>query len=149
MDEDACKQCLMGIGRIESTLKMLNNNMMKIFFALLGVITAQIGSKYIGTPLHVEITMYSLMFGAVFVMGVTIWKWQCLNLWEKWIRISFVALCLWVTGLRIYHYQTDTAFTKNEGVITQLITISMALGFIVLAWRRDAMRRRKKRRWND
>ena len=144
-----CRACLVAIGKVETRLQILNNNIMKIVYALLGVIGANVGTKFIGTPWYVELSMYSLMFGAVFVLGITVMKRHCLNFWEKWIRYSFVLLAFWVTILRIYHYQTDTPFTKTEGVVTQMITLSMAFGFILLAWKRDAARKLKKRRWDD
>lgn len=155
-----CKDCLVGIGEIQTKLTMLekaysdgwkisNANLMKILYALLGMMGAQIGTKFIGTPLHVEIAMYTLMTSSIFVLAITIAKWRCLIFWEKWIRLNFVLLCFWVTGLRIYHYQTHTDFTQTEGVITQLITTSLAIGFIVLAWQRDALRNKMRRRYSD
>jgi hypothetical protein len=144
-----CRACLVAIAKVETRIQILNNNIMKIVYALLGVIGANVGTKFIGTPWHVEVAMYSLMFGAVFVFLITFTKRKCLTFWEKWTRYNFVILCVWVTSLRIYHYQTETAFTKNEGVVTQLITLGMAFGFIMIAWSRDSMMRKKFRRWTD
>ena len=148
-DGHDCKACYALLTKVDTKLENLNKSIMKILYALLGVIGANIGTKYIGTPLHVELAMYSLFFASIFVLTITLAKFRCLNFWEKWIRFSFVGLCFWVTGLRIYHYQTATSFTQNEGIVTQAITISMAIGFIVLAWKRDAMRKAKRRRWDD
>jgi hypothetical protein len=80
MDED-CKACLSGIGRIEGHLESLNSSIMKIFYALIGLATASIGTKFIGTPWYIEIGMYTAIFSAVFVLLITVSKWKCLNVW--------------------------------------------------------------------
>jgi len=155
-DANDCKTCIaeiskvaVGIGKIETGIQVLNQNFMKIFFSLIGVITAVFGSNFIGTPWHIELIMWAYMFGATFVFLIVIAKWRCLNFWEKWIRISFITLAFWATGLRIYHYQTSTPFTQTEGMITQLISLSMAIGFIILAWKRDSLIKLKRRRYTD
>jgi len=155
-EENDCHACLAavakvqeGIAKVDTRLQILNSNIMKIVYALLGVIGANIGTKFIGTPWEVELTMYAYMFGAIFVLFLTIAKFRCLSFWEIEVRLAFVLLAFWVTGIRIHHYQTGAEFTMLEGQITQIISLSMAVGFIMVAWRRDALRRKKKRRWND
>lgn len=148
-DNDDCKRCLGQMGEIKGQLGLLNSSLMKIFWGLLALAGASIGTKFIGTPWHVEIAMWSTMTGGIFVLLITIAKRNCLTFWEKWIRFSFVLYCIWVSTLRIYHYQVDTPLTKSEGVVTQLLTTSLAIGFIVLAWKRDSQRNMLHRRYND
>jgi hypothetical protein len=149
MSDEDCKQCLGGIGRIEGHLESLNNSMMKIFYALIALASASIGTKFIGTPWHVEIAMWATMTGGVFVGLITFAKRKCLSFWEIWIRVSFVIYCVWCSSLRIYHYEAETPLTQAEGVITQMLVASLSIGFITLAWKRDAKRGIYKRRYND
>ena len=113
-----CKDCLVGIGKIETRLEILNSNIMKIVYSLLAVVGANIGTKFIGTPWYIELTIYSLMFGGIFVLLITIAKRHCLTFWESWIRYSFVTLTIWVSALRIYHYQTNTNFIRDHFIVT-------------------------------
>ena len=48
-----CSDCLAELGKLDVKLEMLNKNIMKIVYALLGVVGANIGTKYIGTPITV------------------------------------------------------------------------------------------------
>ena len=148
-DQDDCKQCLNGIGRIEGQLSTLNSSIMKIFYALIALAGASVGTKFIGTPWYIELGMYSALFGGIFVFIITIWKWKCLCFAEKWIRLSFVVYVVYTFSLRVYHYNTDTPFTKVEGMFTNIIMTSLAVAFIVLAWRRDSLRRKNRRRHDD
>ncbi len=155
-EENDCHACIAAVARVETgmakidtRLEIFNGSIMKIVYALLGVIGANIGTKFIGTPWEVELTMYAYMFGAIFVLLLTIAKFRCLSFWEVEVRLAFVSVACWVSYLRIYHYQTDTPFTMREGIITQLLSLSMAVGFIMIAWRRDALRKKRKRRWDD
>jgi len=149
MSDEDCKQCLSGIGRIEGSLTSLNSSIMKIVYAMLALIGANIGTKYIGTPIHVEIAMYSAVFSGIFVLLITIAKWHCLTFWEKWIRFSFILYVFYAFGLRVHHYQTGSPFTQTEGIVTNILMVSLAWGFIILAWNRDAKMRKHKRRFND
>jgi len=151
-----CKACLSGIGRIEGHLaqqnrhiEQQNNSQTKIFYALIALAGASLGTKVIGTPWWIEIAMYTAIFSALFVLMITIAKWRCLSFWERWIRISFVLAVTYSFGLRVYHYQAATPFTAFEGMFKSGLDSLLALGFIVLAWRRDIRRRKDKRRHDD
>lgn len=147
--EEDCKACLGGIGRIEGHLVLQNNSIMKIFYALVALAGASLGTKFIGTPWWIEIAMYTAVFSALFVLLITVSKWKCLSFWERWIRISFVAAVVYSFGLRVYHYQTATYFTALEGMFKNGLDTLLACGFIILAWRRDIRRRIDKRRHDD
>jgi hypothetical protein len=149
MSDEDCKQCLSGIGRLEGHLEALNGSIMKIFYALIGLATASIGTKFIGTPWYIEIGMYTAIFSAVFVLLITMSKWQCLNIWERWIRISFVLAVGYSFGLRVFHYNAGTPFTQFEGIFKNGLDTMLAFGFVMLAWRRDALKQKHRRRFND
>jgi len=147
--QDDCKQCLSGIGELRGQLLILNSSMMKIFYALIALAGASVGTKYIGTPWYIEIAMYSAIFSAIFVLLITLWKWSCLNVWEKWIRLTFVLSVTYAFCLRVYHYNTGTPFTPFEGMFKNLIDTSLAVGFVLVAWKRDAVKSKRKRRYDD
>jgi len=148
-NEQDCRQCLIGLGKIETGMKAINGNMMKIFYSLLGIIGANIGTKYIGTPIDVYVALYTALFSAIFVLCITIAKWRCLIFWEKWIRLSFVSYVVWVSGLRIYSYQADLILTQSQGRFANIFLIIMSFGFVMLAWKRDSLRKAKQRRCDD
>jgi len=147
--QDDCKLCLSGIGEIRGQLNVLNGSIMKIFYALIALATASVGTKYIGTPWYVEIAMYTAISSAVFVLLVSMWKWKCLNTWEKWIRLSFVVGVAYAFCLRVYHYNAGTSFTQFEGIFRNLIDTSLAVGFVLLAWKRDSQKEKRLRRHDD
>jgi len=146
---DDCKHCLTGIGELKGQLMILNGSIMKIFYALIALAGASVGTKFIGTPWYIDIAMHATMFSAIFVGLITVAKRKCLSRWEKFIRVTFVTYCAYITTLRIFHYQTGTALTQNEGAIANLLITTLAIGFIGLAWRRDSQRRDGKRRYDD
>jgi len=155
-EETDCQACLDALQRIEvqhskfnEQLRMLNGNFMKIVYAMFALIGANVGTKYIGTPILVYCGVYAAILSAIFVLLITVAKWRCLNFWERWIRLSFVSYVVWVSGLRIYSYQAGMSLTQNQGIFANMSLIILALGFIMLAWRRDSMRQKKKRRYTD
>jgi hypothetical protein len=148
-----CADCFGVMNRLEGKVEALNdtvrNGLMKIVYALLGLIGANTTMKYIGTPWYIEMAIYTATFSAIFVGLVTFMKRKCLSLWEKQIRIAFIANVFYVSALRIYHYQTGTQLTQLEGVAQNVLLTWLAVSFIMNAWKRDANRREKMRRWDD
>ncbi len=133
--ELSCKDCLAVIGKLDVKIDLLNTNMMKIFFAMLGIIGANIGTKYIGTPLYIYMAIYSALFSGIFVILVTIYKRKYLSFLQVYIQTVFSLIVFYVSGLRIYHYQAGTSLTQLEGFISNILMILLAWGFIIKAWR--------------
>jgi len=151
-----CRACLTavaevdkGLVRVETELKMLNQNTMKIVYALIAFAAASVGVKYIGTPIIVYVAVYVNLIAAFFVLLISVAKWRCLNTFEIWIRLSFCLSVFYASFLRIYHYQSGTALTQTEGVFANVLNLSLGLGFIFLAWSRDAAKKKYKRRETD
>ena len=148
-----CKECYALLTEIKTSVVEISKNvsgmMQKMLYAILAFGGANIASKYFGTPIHVELAMYTTSAMVILVFLITWWKRRCLSAFEILVRLSYVAYGIWVTGLRIYHYNTETQFTQGEGVISQMLLFLMGVGFGLIAWNRDAMRKSNKRRWDD
>lgn len=144
-----CVECYGAIKNIDGQMTQMNSSMMKIVYALIGIIAANIGTKYIGTPWYIYTAMYATMFSATFVLLILIAKWSCFNACERLIRILFVVYALYVSILRIIHYQLGTPLTQFEGMVSNIIITSLAITFIFQAWKRDYLKRNMKRRHDD
>ena len=155
MSDEDCKQCLSDIGdvkqivgnlqgTVDTLVSALNDSTKKTVMAMIGLIAASIGSKYIGTPWYIEIAMWFTMSGSLFVFLVTLWKRKCLGFWEKSIRFTFCGYGAYVSILRIYHYQVNTPLTQTEGMFANMLLTCLAVGFIVQSWRSTG-----RRRYND
>lgn len=66
----------------------------KIIFALMGIITATLGIKFIGTPIIVDIMVYFCLGGGVFLAGITYGFWRSLNIQQRCLKITGSAFML-------------------------------------------------------
>ena len=136
-DKLPCVECKMLLAEIKTTLDIMNGNYMKLFIAMLGIIAATIGVKFIGTPWYVHAAIYSALFSTVFVAFSTLIYWRRLKFWRRWIRVIFVFIVLYVSLLRIYHYNLGTPLTQTEGFIMNILYILLCIGFVFRTWNDD------------
>lgn len=71
-------------------LDNLLNQQTKIIFALIAIIGATIGLKFVGSPLYVLIVVYVDLFVFIFVTLFALWKYDKL---KGWIFILLFGLC--------------------------------------------------------
>ena len=75
--------------RIESKIDSLSGGIMKVVYALIGVIAATIGVRFVNSPLPVIISSYMAAFSGAFVLISVIHKWKSLNYMKKALRLVF------------------------------------------------------------
>lgn len=79
---------------VRSDLKYMRNDLMKIVYALIGVIAATVGSGFVHSPIHVIITNYIALFSGVFVVASTAHKWNTLSVGKRSVRLAFSSFIL-------------------------------------------------------
>ncbi len=118
------------VDRMEANEKLLG----KIVFALLGIIGATIGVKFIGTPWYVEVAIYSALISAIFMTGVTVWRFRYLSKGRIIIRLSYAMLVVHATGVRIYYYAKELPIPMEAGVAQNMLFVCLAIALAIDAW---------------
>ncbi|MFA5377994.1 MAG: hypothetical protein WC455_19745 [Dehalococcoidia bacterium] len=88
-----------------TTLDIMRKDYNKIIYALIGIVAASFGMKFIATPWYVDLAVYICELVGVFVFFQLISVWKDLNLANKAMRIVLITIMLIssVTQSVIYH----------------------------------------------
>lgn len=144
-----CVDCYVTLNRISATMEMLQKDTLKIVYALIGLIAAQFGLKFLGTPWYLYVTVGVSIVASVFLLLCTskMWYkipfvWRILGLSGSFI-LGFKAIC------RIYYYRLDQRLPPELGIPVQLVEAFIAFILIVVFWqngRWNGKERRNNRR---
>lgn len=91
---------------IETKIDFLRQDYMKIFLAMLGIIGASIGLKFIGSPFLTITATYLAIFSSIFVVGATIYRWNHMRASVKTLRIAFIIFVLYSVGMRTVVFES-------------------------------------------
>ena len=96
-----------------ATLSMMRNDYNKIIYALIGVIAASLGLKFINTPWYVDVAVFICELTGVFVFFHLISVWKTLNLANRILRILLVVIMLFSSVVQtiVYHPVEEPAPT--------------------------------------
>lgn len=90
------------LGRLEGKLDSVRGDNLKVTLALIGVITATIGTKYIGTPVVVEILAWIVLVMLPVVIGFTIAARKRVGPWLMTFRLAFCVMVGYSVVLRLF-----------------------------------------------
>ena len=93
------------LARIDVKLDQLIKHYSRMIFAMLGIIAATVGVKFIGSPPYVIIATYMAWFGSVFVLTSVVYKWRDLHWTARALRLSMGCLVLFSVLVRTIVYQ--------------------------------------------
>lgn len=122
--------------KINVTLSDLSNRLYKIIYAVLGLLGASIGLKFVGTPWYVDMFVFASLTAAIFVMAFTITNWKCMTKLQRFFRVSFGMFTIFSSAVHICIYQpgveaSPTWFAPTIDVFLTLLCIL----FIITTWR--------------
>lgn len=127
-----------------TTNQQASNN--KIMIMMLGIIAANIGVKFIGTPWYIHMGVYVALVASVFLLSSVVLGWRRINWRKKVLMLAYSSSVLYATALRIYHYQAGTNLTKFEGFFMNLAYTFVSMMFIVAFWNSNYWNGKERRR---
>lgn len=93
------------LARIDTKLDMVLKSYNKMMYAMLGIIAATVGVKFIGTPPLTTIMVWLAWFALAFMIGTTVANRKKLP-WRKIIvRVTFSFMLLFSVVCRTFVYQ--------------------------------------------
>jgi len=122
---------------IETKLDLLRKDYSKVMFAMLGIIAATLGVKFIGTPPLVHIATYTALLTGMFLLTSTIANWKRMAIGRRLVRLSFATFLFYSVSARILVFTAGIDLPPNwyvPGVDLFFIVISIILMMVV--WRR-------------
>ena len=107
----------------------------KIVFALIGVVTATIGAKFIGTPWYIDLAVYFTEFSMAFLFFSTIQAWKSLTKQMKATRVIAILLLIVssVTQTIVYAPGVEHSPIWFPPVINVLLSL-LAVTLVWSAW---------------
>lgn len=75
--------------RIETKIDSMSRDLMKVVYALIGVVGANVGVKFINSPIYLVISGWLAAFAGLFVISSVIHKWKSLPKLKKIMRLTF------------------------------------------------------------
>jgi hypothetical protein len=77
-----------------NTLDIMRKDYNKIIYALIAILAASLGLKFVNTPWYIDAGVYLCEAGGVFVLLLLLSSWKELNLANRSMRIVLVAIML-------------------------------------------------------
>jgi hypothetical protein len=113
-----------------------NKSNTKIMLTMLGVIAAQIGTKFINSPPWVIIGGYAAFFSGAFLIASVVLTRKN-GLLENICRVSFACFVLYSTIVKLTVYEWGQAAPWWFGPGNDYIMAFLCLLFVVHAWRKS------------
>ncbi len=122
---------------MNSTLSIMRTDYTKIIFALIAVVAASLGLKFINTPWYVDVAVYLCELSGTFVLFQLISVWKRINLANKVLRIVLVAIMIFSSVVQtcVYHPVEEPAPSWFLLVIN-LMLIVLAICSLWAVWKK-------------
>ena len=113
-------------------LESIEKNQMRQFLALIGVIMALIGQKFISTPWWIDVSVILALISGSFLAGLLIVWWKIYSKPQKATRIIGATLMLFSSITNIFIFRAG--LEKAPEWFPPIINILMILLAIALMW---------------
>ena len=128
-------QILNNTTKICTELEMIRRDYIKIVYALIAVIAANLGIKLAGTPAIVDVMIYLSLFAGVFTGLMLISSWKYLSKWMRALQVVFSVFMLFNGSAQIWIYrpgEQPSPIWFNP--VTNGFHILLAIFLILAAW---------------
>jgi len=143
--EITCVDCIRILEKLDTTLTLLRGDVMKIVYALLGLVAANFGLKYLGTPWYLYLAVGSSIVASVFLLCATIFSWKSINKVWKMIGITIAIRLAGVSIIRIVCYSQDIPIYRWAGVPVQVMDAFICVLLIIMFWHNGRWNGRERR----
>jgi len=130
-----CVDCYVALSEIKVTINLLRGDLMKILYVMLGMIGAQIGVKYLGTPWHLYIMVYVSIITTVFLLASTLFSWRAIPRLWRGLGFSLAMLFGFSSGIRLLCYSKMIPLPKEAGVVVQALYVLCGTLVVIIFWR--------------
>jgi len=123
---------------IETKLDETNNHLMKIVYALIGLIAASLGLKFIGSPPDIIISLFVCLFVATYLVTATTFQWKHTRWLVKALNLGFAIFMYYSVICRIFLFESGITvapmwYSTSINIIFVLLGI-LLLGVSVKFW---------------
>jgi hypothetical protein len=122
------------LARIETKVDTLKNDFMKMIAGLVGIIAANIGLKFVGTPWYVIVCVYMSIFAGVFLLASILLQWKVLTNLDKVIRTVFALFILYSSFCREFLFDVSTGVPLWYTPIVDIFLTGICILLIVRVW---------------
>jgi len=107
----------------------------KLMYAMLGIIAANVGVKFLGTPLHIWVAGYVLLFTTTFLLCSLIGFWKRLKTCRKVLIIAFTLIMMLNIIPRLISYKTGCDIMSWHPSTLNYIFSTVAVFVTYKVWR--------------
>ncbi len=121
------------LGKIEAIVQNIANSNTKIMIALIGVIAAQVGLKFVGSPPWVIIASYVSFFASAVLLTSLVIFWKRMSLSMRLVRITFALFIIFSVTCRVIVFHETVTLTPVW--YTPIVDGFFTLLCLLLIWR--------------
>lgn len=122
---------------IDTKLDFLHRDFSRIIFAMLGIIAANLGMKFIGSPAHIIIFTYVALFAVVFMLSNLVSNWNKLDWLTKTFRTSITTLIMFSVTCRILIFEVGIQFPPMWYTpVIDILFIIICVLTVMRTWKR-------------
>ena len=137
-----CRECYTILNKMCVKIEMMKNVMdnmrsdnMKIIFALIALVAANFGLKYLGTPWWLYIGVGMSIFASIFLLCCTIMTWSKINKVWMFLGITVSVKLMYASVLRIFFYHNNLRLPQLCGIPAQLLDAIVCILLVIMFWR--------------
>jgi hypothetical protein len=90
---------------IEIKVDNVGKNNQKTIYALLGIIAATIGVKFMGSPWYSIAFTYTALFAGMFTLSSVIWEWKHIAWIKRILRLTFLSFLFFSVSVRTFVFE--------------------------------------------
>jgi uncharacterized membrane protein HdeD (DUF308 family) len=125
---EAVIRCLTAI---EVKVDNLVKSSQRTIYALIGVIAATLGVKFMGSPWYSIVFTYSALFAGTFALVSTIWEWKRIPLFNKILRLSFLSLLFFSVTCRTFIFEATLGVPDWYTPIVDIVFVIISVIFVI------------------
>ncbi len=116
---------------LETKVDSLNKNTQKTVFALIGVIAATIGVKFMGSPWYSILFTYTALFAGAFCLAGTIFEWKKLYPLAIVVRLLFLTFLFFSVTCRTFIFEATQGVPSWFTPIVDIFYILLSVFFVL------------------
>jgi len=128
---------------LEVKVDSLNKNTQKTVFALIGVIAATIGVKFMGSPWYSILFTYVALFAGAFCLAATIIEWKKLYASTIAVRLGFMIFLFFSVGCRTFVFEATQGVPDWYTPVVDLFYVLLSVLLIISMVKERAIKQDK------
>jgi hypothetical protein len=133
---DFSKEVLEKLTSIETKVQDTNTSLMKVVYALIGVIGASLGLKFVNSPVHTVIFAFVSFFAGTYLLASTIGQWKYMGWYLRTLRAFFTIFIYFSVICRTFIFESGITLAPEwYSPLVDSFFIIICILLLIISWK--------------